>query len=499
VTAARPKRQLSARRQETPKQETTQARVVREEPRRLSTEIVVLGSGPGGYAAAFRAADLGKKTVLVERYPTLGGVCLNVGCIPSKALLHVAGVMHEVESLAAAGITYGTPRRNLERLRQFKDDVVGRLVRGLSRMAEQRRVAVLEGEGRLIGAHEMTVEGKQGEWQVTFEHAILAPGSSAVRLPFLPDDERIMTSTAALALGTVPKRLLVIGGGIIGLEMATVYAALGSSVTVVELLGSLLPGIDRDLVRAYNRSGAKRFEQVLVETRVTAVEPRGKSLRVVMSGPGGERTGLFDRVLVAVGRRANGDAIGAAAAGLSVAERGVLRADAQQRTEVLHLLAVGDVTGEPMLAHRATHQGKVAAEVAAGLKTAFEARVIPAVAYTDPEVGWVGLSEEEAKRQGREVAKGVFPWSASGRSLAMGRNDGMTKLLFDPATKRLLGAAVVGPRAGDLIAEAALAIEMGCDAHDLSLTVHPHPTLSETVSMAAEVFTGTVTDLYLPR
>ncbi len=463
-------------------------------------DVLVLGSGPGGYAAAFRAADLGQSTILVERDEVLGGVCLNVGCIPSKALLHAARVIDDAEAFGEHGVLFARPEIDLDRLRGWKDQVVGKLVGGLAQLAKRRAVEVITGEGRFTGPHELTVAMADGERRVSFAHAIIAVGSRPVQLAFAPtDDPRLLDSTGALELADVPQRLLVIGGGIIGLEMATVYAALGSRVTVVELLSGLLPGVDRDLVRPLERRIRKSYENVFVDTKVTAITPQENGLSVSFEGEGAPGSDLFDRVLVAVGRRPNGAMINAERAGVAVDERGFIRVDDQQRTNVAHIFAIGDVVGEPMLAHKATHEGKVAAEVAAGEKSGFEATVIPSVAYTDPEVAWVGLTETQAEDQGIAVGKGVFPWAASGRALALGRDEGMTKLLFDPESGRLLGAGVVGPSAGDLIAEAALAIEMRADARDLGLTIHPHPTLSETVAMAAEAFEGTITDLYMPR
>ena len=469
------------------------------------TDVVVLGSGPGGYTAAFRAADLGKRVTMVERYPVLGGVCLHVGCIPSKALLHLAAVLGEVEGLADKGVVLGEPSFDLARVRGFKDGVVSRLAKGLTGMAGKRGVEVVQGTGRLTGPHTLRVEGAGGDGgrEITFESAILAVGSRASRIPGIPyDDPRVWDSTAALELREIPERLLVVGGGIIGLELATVYDALGSRVTVVELLDRLMTGCDADLVKPLERRIRKRYESILLGTKVQAVEASDAGLTVTFSGPEGKpapEPGRFDAILVAVGRRANGDSIGAEAAGVRVTERGFVPVDAQQRTNVEHIFAIGDLAGEPMLAHKASHQGKVAAEVAAGEKSAFEPVGVPAVAYTDPEVAWVGLGEEEAARQGRQVETGTFPWLASGRSLGLGRTEGVTKLVFDPGSGRLLGAGIVGPHAGDLIAEATLALEMGCDAEDLALNIHPHPTLSETLMFAAEAFLGTITDLYLPK
>ena len=467
------------------------------------TRLLVLGSGPGGYTAAFRAADLGLEVTLVERYPSLGGVCLNVGCIPSKALLHMAKVVDEARHFADHGVRFGAPEIDLDGLRGWKDGVVTRLTGGIATMAKQRGVTVLQGTGTLTGPNTLKVENEAGTGEVTFEQAILATGSRVFQLPGLPyDDPRLIDSTGALELADVPERLLVIGGGIIGLEMATVYEALGSKITIVELTPGLIPGCDRDLVRPLQKRIAKRYENIFLETRVTGIESRDEGLEVHFEG--GDKSGapekdIFDKVLLAVGRRPNGDLLNAESAGVQVTDRGFIPVDRQQRTNVPHIFAIGDLVGQPMLAHKATHEAKVAAEVAAGEKSSFDARVIPSVAYTDPEVAWVGLTETEAKEKGQKVGKGNFPWAASGRSLALGRDEGRTKILFDPETKRVLGAGIVGPLAGDLIAELALAIEMGADAEDIGLTIHPHPTLSETVAFSAEAFEGTITDLYLPR
>ncbi|MEM9532745.1 MAG: dihydrolipoyl dehydrogenase [Pseudomonadota bacterium] len=465
-----------------------------------AVDVVVLGSGPGGYTAAFRAADLGLNTVLVERYESLGGVCLNVGCIPSKALLHTAEVIDETAAMAKHGVTFGAPEIDLDRLRNFKDSVVKQLTGGLGGLAKQRKVRVITGVGRFTGSHRLTVDTADGAETVTFKNAIIAAGSQAVKLPGLPwDDARLMDSTDALELTEIPDRLLVIGGGIIGMEMASVYAALGSRITVCELMDQLMPGADKDLVRPFQKHVAGRYEHIYLRTKVTRIDAGDKSLTAHFEGPDAPATADFDRVLVAVGRRPNGGAIGADAAGVAVDDRGFIAVDAQMRTNVPHIFAIGDLVGQPMLAHKATHEGKVAAEVCAGLKSGFDARVIPSVAYTDPEVAWVGMTETEAKAQGVKVGKGVFPWAASGRALGLGRSEGITKLLFDPESERVIGGGIVGPHAGDLIAEVALAIEMGCDAADVGLTVHPHPTLSETVAFAAEAFEGTITDLYMPR
>ncbi len=466
----------------------------------LHAEVVVLGSGPGGYSAAFRAADLGKEVVLVERYPTLGGVCLNVGCIPSKALLHLAKVVDEAAAFADHGVGFGAPSFDLDKIRAWKDGVVSRLTKGLATMAQQRRVEVVRGTGRFSSARSLLVDTGDGAKLVSFDHAIIAAGSHSARLPGLPyDDPRLVDSTGALELEDVPDRLLVIGGGIIGLEMATVYHALGSKITVVELLDGLIPGADRDIVRPFQRRVKERYENVFLSSRVTGIVPESSGLRVHFDGPQAPESDLFDRVLLSVGRVPNGREIDAEAAGVRVDDRGFIPSDRELRTSQPHIFAIGDVAGPPMLAHKAVHEGKVAAEVIAGLKSSFDARAIPSVAYTDPEIAWVGVTEEEAKKQGLKYGKGTFPWSASGRSLAIGRSEGLTKLLFDEASERVIGAGIVGPAAGDLISEVALAIEMGCEAADVALTIHPHPTLSETVAFSAEAFEGTLTDLYLPR
>lgn len=461
--------------------------------------LLVLGGGPGGYTAAFRAADLGLKVTLVERWPMLGGVCLNVGCIPSKALLHAAKVIDEAKEMSAHGVEFGAPRIDLARLRDWKSRVVGRLTGGLASLARQRKVEIVRGVGKFLSPHviEVTHEGKAE--RIRFEQCIVAAGSEPIALPFMPQDPRIMDSTGALELPDPAGRLLVIGGGIIGLEMACVYEALGARVSVVELTPQLMPGCDLDLVRPLEKRLKGRYQQILLGTKVTAVKAAAEGIQVSFEDAKGASTQTFERVLVAVGRVPNGRLIGAELAGLAVNERGFIPVDRQQRSNVAHIFAIGDVVGQPMLAHKASHEAKVAAEVAAGLKRYFDARVIPSVAYTDPEVAWVGLTELAAKAQGVAYEKSVFPWAASGRSLSLGRDEGLTKLLFDPVTQRVLGGGIVGPSAGELIAEVALAIEMGADAADIGLTVHPHPTLSETVAMSAEAFEGTLTDLYLPR
>ena len=459
-------------------------------------QMLVLGAGPGGYGAAFRAADLGLKTCLVERYATLGGVCLNVGCIPSKALLHVAAVMEEATHLAAAGIGFAAPQIDLDKLRAHKGKVVGKLTTGLAGMAKSRKVEVVTGVGRFLDDHHLEVQGSAGRKVVKFAQAIIAAGSQPVKLPFVPEDPRIVDSTGALELRQIPKHLLVIGGGIIGLEMATVYSALGARISVVEMLDGLMPGADRDMVKVFEKRNAQRFDKVMLKTRVTAVEASPEGLRVKFDGeqaPAEAQT--YDMILVAVGRTPNGRKLDADKAGVAVDERGFIQVDGQMRTNVGHIFAIGDIVGNPMLAHKATHEGHVAAEAAAGEKSYFDAKVIPSVAYTDPEIAWAGLTEDQAKAKGVAFEKALFPWGASGRAIANGADYGFTKLLFDPESHRLVGGAIVGPGAGDLISEVALAIEMGCDATDIGKTIHPHPTLGETVGLAAEAHEGECTDL----
>jgi dihydrolipoamide dehydrogenase len=467
----------------------------------VHAQVLVLGAGPGGYTAAFRAADLGASVVLVDRGPRLGGVCLNVGCIPSKALLHAAKVIAEAREMAEFGVTFGDPDVDVDALRTWKDKVVNRLTGGLTGLAKQRKVTVVYGPGRFTSSNELVVDGEDGSsTTVSFESAIIAAGSEPVRLPFMPhDDPRVIDSTGALELREIPRRLLVIGGGIIGLEMATVYHELGSRITVVELMNQLIPGADKDIVTPLARRVGKQYENVFTETKVTGVQAGPDGLTVTFEGAKAPVEDTFDAVLVAVGRVPNGKLLDAEKAGVAVDERGFIAVDKQQRTNVGHIFAIGDVVGQPMLAHKATHEGKVAAEVATGKQSYFDARVIPSVAYTDPEVAWVGVTENEAKAAGMNYGKGVFPWAASGRALSLGRDEGSTKVLFDTATEQVIGCGIVGPSAGDLIAEAALAIEMGSDAADVGLTIHPHPTLSETIAMAAEAFEGTITDLYLPK
>jgi dihydrolipoamide dehydrogenase len=466
----------------------------------FEAEVLVLGSGPGGYTAAFRAADLGAKVVLVERYPSLGGVCLNVGCIPSKALLHAAKVIAETKEMAENGISFGEPSIDLDKLRVWKDSVVGRLTRGVGGLAKQRKVEVITGVGTFSSPNTLDVEMDGETRTVSFQNAIIAAGSESAKLPFIPhDDPRVITSTGALELTEIPERMLVVGGGIIGLEMAAVYYQLGTRVTVVELLDQLIPGTDADLIAPLQRMITKQYENIFVGTKVTAVDANDSGLTVHFDGAKAPETDTFDQVLVAVGRQPNGAVIGAEKAGVIVDGRGFISVDKQQRTNVPHIFAIGDIVGQPMLAHKATHEGKVAAEVACGQKSYFDARVIPSVAYTDPEVAWVGVTENEAKAAGAAYGKGTFPWAASGRSLSLGRSEGLTKLIFDEATERVIGCGIVGPSAGDLISEVALAIEMGADAADIALTVHPHPTLSETIAFSAEAFEGTITDLYMPK
>ncbi len=467
----------------------------------LQCQVLVLGSGPGGYTSAFRAADLGLDVIMVERYPELGGVCLNVGCIPSKALLHAAEVIEEAERFAQFGVEFGQPKIDLAGLRKYKSGTVGKLTQGLKGLAKQRKVRVVQGVGRFAGSHALEVEGPDGTQTIGFEHAIIAAGSKVVRLQDFPwDDPRVMDSTGALELADIPERLLVVGGGIIGLEMASVYDALGSKVTVVELADRLMLGADRDLVRPLEKRIRKSYENIYLKSKVAQAKATKKGIEVRFEGEAKElpEKDVFDRVLVAVGRSPNGGDIAADAAGVKVSDRGFIETDSQMRTNVEHIFAIGDIVGQPMLAHKATHEGKVAAEVIAGHKVHFDARAIPSVAYTHPEVAWMGLTEEEAKRDGVEYTKGVFPWAASGRAIALGADDGMTKLLFD-TEGRVIGAGIVGPMAGDLISEAMLALEMGADMEDIGLTVHPHPTLSESVAFAAEVAHGSITDIMPPR
>ncbi len=474
----------------------------------LQTQVVVLGSGPGGYTAAFRAADLGKKVVLIERYATLGGVCLNVGCIPSKALLHTAKVITEAEDSARHGVSFSAPTIDLAALKNWKNnEVVAKLTGGLAQMAKQREVTVVVGNGQFTSPKQIAVTAADGAVSnISFEHAIIAAGSQATPFPNAPTDAsgetdgRIMDSTGALKLDDIPKRLLVIGGGIIGLEMGTVYDALGSRVSVVEFMDGLITGCDRDLVRPLQKRMEKRFEAIMLSTKVAKMEAKTDGIYVSFEGENAPKeTQIYDRVLVSIGRKPNGNNIGADKAGVNVDERGFIAVDKQMRTNASHIFAIGDIVGQPMLAHKATHEGKVAAEVIAGHKVEFVASVIPSVAYTDPEIAWVGMTELDAKAKGIEIEKASFPWAASGRALANGRTDGTTKLIFDKTTHRIIGAGIVGVNAGELLAEAVLAIEMGADAHDLGLTIHAHPTLSETICFAAEMKEGTITDLYIKK
>jgi dihydrolipoamide dehydrogenase len=464
-----------------------------------AVDLVVLGAGVGGYTAAFRAADLGLKVTLVERWPVLGGVCLNVGCIPSKALLHAAKVIEDAADMAANGIVFAPPQIDRDRLRMWKGRVVTRLTNGVSLLAKQRKVEVIQAEAKFVGPFSLELRGAEGVRRLDFKQCVIAVGSESARLPGLPDDPRVMDSGGALELPPDCKRLLVVGGGIIGLEMACVYDALGVQVTVVELSEGLMPGTDRDLVRPLQKRIEKRYQKILLNTKVAKLEALSQGLRATFAGPDSPEPQIFDRVLISVGRTANGNAVNAAAAGVAVGNRGIIEVDKQMRTNVPHIFAIGDVVGAPMLAHKASHQAKVAAEVAAGHKSSFDARCIPSVAYTDPEIAWVGLTETEAQAGGVQYGKGMFPWAASGRSLALNRDEGFTKILFEKDTNRIIGAGMVGTNAGELVAEAALAIEMGADASDIGLTIHAHPTLSETVMLAAEVFEGTATDLYKPK
>jgi dihydrolipoamide dehydrogenase len=468
----------------------------------INTQVVVLGSGPGGYTAAFRAADLGLKVVLIERYPTLGGVCLNVGCIPSKALLHTAKVITEAEETAKHGVSFSKPNIDLAALKNWKEnDVVAKLTGGLAQMAKQRDVTIVNGLGKFTSPNQVAVaEGDGKVTTINFEHAIIAAGSQATKFPNAPNDDRIMDSTGALKLDDIPKKLLVIGGGIIGLEMGTVYDALGSKVSVVEFMDGLITGCDRDLVRPLHKRMDARFQSIMLSTKVTKIEAKKDGIHVSFEGDEAPKESqVYDRVLVSIGRKPNGNNIGADLAGVNVDERGFIAVDKQMRTNVNHIFAIGDIVGQPMLAHKATHEGKVAAEVIAGHKVEFVASVIPNVAYTDPEIAWVGMTETEAKAKNMDIDKASFPWAASGRAIANGRTDGTTKLIFDKTTHRLIGAGIVGVNAGELLAEAVLAIEMGADAHDLGLTIHAHPTLSETICFAAEMKEGTITDLYIKK
>jgi dihydrolipoamide dehydrogenase len=476
---------------EAPKREAPSAPAAVAAKGDVDCDVVVIGAGPGGYSAAFRAADLGLRTVLVERYPTLGGVCLNVGCIPSKALLHTAAVMDAARALSDHGIAFGEPKLDLAKLRAFKDKVVGKLTGGLAAMAKMRKVTVLTGVATFTGPNQLAIEGKEKK-TLRFANAIIAVGSQAAKLPFLPDDPRIVDSTGALELKAVPKKLLIIGGGIIGLEMGTVYSTLGTRLDVVEMMDGLMLGADRDLVAVWQKFNARRFDNVMLKSKTTNVEPGKDGLRVSFEDKSAQ---VYDAILVSVGRVPNGKRIGADKAGVAVTERGFIETDSQMRTNVPHIFAIGDVAKNPMLAHKAVHEGHVAAEAAAGQKSHFDARVIPSVAYTDPEIAWVGLTEDEARKNGSAIGVAKFPWSASGRAIANARDEGFTKLLFDQETHRIVGAGIVGTGAGDLISELALAVEMGCDATDIGKTIHPHQTTSESVGMAAELFEGVCTDL----
>lgn len=465
----------------------------------LHAEVVVLGAGPGGYTAAFRTADLGKQVILIERHATLGGVCLNVGCIPSKALLHAAKSLTEAREAEQYGIHFGQSEIKLDKLRTWKDSVVNKLTKGLSMLAKQRKVTVIHGTGKFTGAHTLTVETPDGTKTISFDHCIIAAGSSTAYLPGLPDDKRIIGSTGALALTNIPEHMLILGGGIIGLEMATVYHALGSKISIVERMAQLIPGADPDLVKPLHKRLKAACEAIYLNTSVNRIEADDAGLKVFFEGEQAPESQRYDQVLVAVGRRPNGKLINVEAAGVHIDERGFIAVDKQMRTNVAHIFAIGDIVGEPMLAHKASHEGKIAAEVIAGHKAAFDARTIPAVAYTDPEIAWMGVTETEAQKQDIAYEKAVFPWAASGRAITMARDEGVTKLLFDKTTRRIIGAGMVGPHAGELIQETVLALEMGADMQDIALTIHPHPTLSETVLFAAELAEGTITDLYVPK
>jgi len=466
----------------------------------MHTEVLILGGGPGGYTAAFRAADLGKQVTLVERYPVIGGVCLNVGCIPSKALLHLAHIIHEAEAAESHGLSFGKPKIDLDKVRSWKESVSKALNTGLAGLAKQRNIKIVQGLGTFESANSMLVEGDEGKQVITFDDVIIAAGSQATQIPVFPnDDPRLWDSTDALELNEIPKKLLIVGGGIIGLEMATVYDALGSEISVVELMDQIIPGCDSDLVRPLHKRIKKQYKNIWLETKVEGIKALKSGLKVSFSGDKAPESATFDAVLIAVGRRPNGFKVGADKAGIEVDKMGFIQVNEQQKTNVEHIYAIGDIVGNPMLAHKAAHEGKVAAEVIAGEKSAFDALTIPAVAFTDPEITWMGLTENEAKKQGIEYDKGTFPWAASGRSLSLGRNEGLTKIICEKETGRVLGAGMVGPNAGELISEAVLALEMGADAEDIGLTVHAHPSLSETFAFAAEMVTGTITDLYIKK
>ena len=485
---------------EIPQASATSATSVDTSDSDLHAEVVVLGAGPGGYTAAFRAADLGKQVILIERYDSLGGVCLNVGCIPSKALLHQAQIIHEAEEMSTQGIKFSKPELDIDAIRGNKENIINRLTGGLLGLAKQRKVKVITGHGSFVSDKLIQVESGDQVQKISFDHVIIAAGSQPVKIPGFPyEDPRLMDSTGALELEDIPEKLLVIGGGIIGLEMATVYHALGSQISVVELMEQLIPGCDKDLVRPLHKHIEKQYEAIYLKTKVTEIKPTKKGLKVTFEGEGAPKPMIYDRVLLAVGRTPNGKLINAEAAGVLVDERGFIPVDKQQHTNVPHIYAIGDIVGNPMLAHKATHEAKVAAEVIAGEKTSFDALTIPSVAYTDPEVAWMGLTEIEAKISGVKYEKSVFPWAASGRALSIGRDEGMTKILWHPETHRILGAGIVGTNAGELIAEAVLALELGADWEDLSLTIHPHPTLSETLNFSAEMQAGSITDLYIKK
>ena len=466
----------------------------------LHAEVVVLGSGPGGYTAAFRAADLGKKVILIEEHTSLGGVCLNVGCIPSKALLHAAKVIEESKEMGEFGVSFGKPKIDLDKLRGWKDGVIGKLTKGLTGLAKQRNVEVLVGRGQFTSTNMIEVQSADGAQKVSFDAAIISAGSKVTKIPGIPyDDPRVMDSTDALTLQSIPKSMLVIGGGIIGLEMATVYHSLGTKITVVELADSLIPGADKDIVRPLQKRLKKQYEGIHLKTKVVALSAEKNGLKAEFDGDSKPKSSIYEKVLVAVGRTPNGKIIGAESAGINVDSSGFIAVNKQMQTNVPNIYAIGDITGNPMLAHKATHEGKLAAEIIAGKKASFDARTIPSVAYTDPELAWMGVTETQAKLEGIEYEKATFPWAASGRSLAMGRDEGITKLLFSKENKRLIGAAIVGSNAGELIGETVLALEMGADAEDIGLTIHPHPTLSESIFFAAEIAEGSITDLYMPK
>ena len=495
------KEEKVSEKKEAPKKIAESVKIKDTEESDLNCDVAILGSGPGGYTAAFRAADLGQSVILIERYSTIGGVCLNVGCIPSKALLHTAKVITDAEDTGSHGVTFTKPEIDLEKLRDWKSNrVVKKLTMGLSQMAKQRGVQVIEGYGEFSSSNQISVKLVDGSQKtIGFKSAVIAAGSQSTKIPGMPEDDRIMDSTGALELKDIPKKLLVIGGGIIGLEMGTVYDAMGSDVSVVELTDGLIQGCDRDIVRPLHKRMEKRFENIWLGTKVSKLEVKKEGILVHFEGENAPKELLFDRVLVAVGRKPNGNNIGAEKAGVAVDEKGFIAANKQMKTNVDHIYAIGDIIGQPMLAHKATHEGKIAAEVIAGEKVEFQAMTIPSVAYTDPEIAWAGITEEEAGEKNIEIEKAVFPWAASGRAISTNRTEGMTKLIFDKKTNRLIGAAIVGTNAGELIAETVLSIEMGADAHDIGLSIHPHPTLSESVAMAAEIKEGTITDLYIKK